>query len=343
MIKVGIAGMGFMGWTHWQAYQKNPDVKVVAIATPEAERRAGDWRAIKGNFGLAGQQVDLTGIATYESLDQMLVDKEVDFVDLCLPPAMHRDAIVSSLAAGKDVFCEKPLALNLHDCDVALDAAKEAQKQLLVGHVLPFFNEFQFIRQAVDSGEYGRVLGGSFKRVISDPVWLKNFYDPQLIGGPLFDLHVHDAHFIRLLFGMPVEVHSVGRKRGQVVEYGHSIFRFADPGLVVSSTMGVIHQQGRPFTHGCEVHFERATLHFEFSVLADPHSPEVCPLKIFTQDGQVLQPQLGDGDPVFAFEREIAEVVRCLAQQVPSRILSGQLARDTVEICEMQARGIMHV
>lgn len=342
MIKVGIAGMGFMGWIHWLAYQKNPAVEVVAIATPEAERRGGDWRAIQGNFGPAGQQVDLSGIATYESLDQMLDNPQIDFVDLCLPPAMHRDAIVRSLAAGKDVFCEKPLALNLHDCDVAIAAADQYQKQLLVGHVLPFFNEFQFIRQAVDSGEYGRVLGGNFKRVISDPVWLQNFYNPQLIGGPLFDLHVHDAHFIRLLFGMPRQVHSVGRMRGETVEYGHSVFRFADRSLVVSSTMGVIQQQGRPFMHGCEVHFEKATLHFEFSALAAPHSPEICPLKIFTEDGQVILPQLGDGDPVYAFEREIAEVVRCLAQQTPSRILSGQLARDAVEICQMQAQEIIN-
>ena len=48
-----------------------------------------------------------------------------------------------------------------------------------------------------------RLLGGHFLRVISDPLWLKDFYDPHRVGGPLVDLHVHDAHFIRLLFGMP--------------------------------------------------------------------------------------------------------------------------------------------
>ena len=51
------------------------------------------------------------------------------------------------------------------------------------------------------------MIGGSFKRVISDPQWLPHFYDPDKIGGPLLDLHIHDAHLIRLLFGMPSAVY----------------------------------------------------------------------------------------------------------------------------------------
>ena len=262
MLKVGIAGMGFMGWIHWLAYQKRNDVEVAAICTREPERRAGDWTAIQGNFGPKGQKVDLSGIATYEEFDQMLVNDDLDVIDICLPPAIHVDAACQAAAAGKHVFCEKPLALNLEDCDRAVATCKEHQRRLMVGHVLPFFVEYQYARQVIDSGEYGKLIGGSFKRVISDPTWLKNFYDPAIIGGPLFDLHVHDAHLIRLLFGMPTGVQSVGRVRGEVVDYCNSLFEFEDPALVVSCTGGVINQQGRPFTHGFEIHLEEATLPF---------------------------------------------------------------------------------
>ena len=105
MTKVGIAGIGFMGWIHWLAYQELPDVEVVAIATPEAERRAGDWTGIQGNFGPPGTQIDLTGVKTYENLQAMLADSdlEVDCVDICLPPAMHCDAIQAAAKAGKHV------------------------------------------------------------------------------------------------------------------------------------------------------------------------------------------------------------------------------------------------
>ncbi len=111
MLNVGIAGIGFMGWIHWLAYQNTPGVRVAAIATPEPERQLGDWTEIKGNFGPPGTQVDLTGIATYASLDELLTQDDLDFVDICLPPAMHCNAIEKSAAAGKHVFCEKPLAM----------------------------------------------------------------------------------------------------------------------------------------------------------------------------------------------------------------------------------------
>ncbi len=340
MLKVGIAGIGFMGWIHWLAYQEIEGVEVVAIATPEDDRRAGDWTSIKGNFGPPGAKVDLSGLKTYTDLDGMLADPslEIDLVDICLPPAMHCDAIVKSAESGKHVFCEKPLALNLEDCDRAVAACDNSGKRLMVGQVLPFFVEFQFVRQAVASGEYGKLIGGTFKRVISDPQWLKNFYDPAIIGGPLFDLHVHDAHFIRLMFGMPTGAYSCGRLRGEVVEYCNSIFKFEDPAVAVTCTSGVINQQGRPFTHGFEVHFEKATIQFEFHAFAD--SPETMPVKVLTEDGSVVRPDLGDGDPIFAFGREIKEVAECLINNRTSDVLNGSIARDAIEICQMQSKSV---
>ena len=94
--------------------------------------------------------------------------------------------------------------------------------------------------------------GGHFKRIISDPDWLPDFYNPQKVGGPMLDLHVHDAHFIRLVCGMPRAVQSVGTMRGEVVERFSTQFLY-DPPRIVTATSGVIDQQGRPFTHGYEI------------------------------------------------------------------------------------------
>ncbi len=342
MLKVGIAGLGFMGWIHWLAYQKIEGIEVAAICTPESHRLAGDWTDIQGNFGPVGEKVDLSGIATYSHLDQLLADQTIDLIDICLPPALHSRAIEQAAAAGKHVFCEKPLALNLADCDRAITACRKNERLLMVGHVLPFFVEYQFLREQIASGKYGKLLGGSFKRVVSDPKWLKHFFDPNIIGGPLFDLHVHDAHIIRLLFGMPVGVNSCGRVRGEVVEYWNSIFEFEDPSLAVTCTSGVINQDGRPFTHGFEVHLERATIQFEFAALASPHEPESSPVKVFAEHGEVHFPDLGDNDPILAFQREIREVARCLQAGEASSILSGAMAREAIEICEMQAQQVLH-
>jgi len=339
MINVGIAGIGFMGWIHWLAYQAAGGIRVGAVCTRDPKRLSGDWRGIQGNFGPPGEQVDLTGIRAVDRIEALLEDPSIDLVDLCLPPHLHAEAALKALAAGKHVFCEKPMALTTRDCDRMVEAARKAGKQLFVGHVLPFFPEYAEARRLIEEGRHGKLLGGSFKRVISDPAWLKDFYDPAKVGGPLVDLHVHDAHLIRLLFGMPSAVISQGRLRGEVVEYCHSMFRFPDASLVVSAASGVVNQQGRAFTHGFEIHLERATLQFEFAVI-DGKPRLFMPLTIYDDQGRALQPDLGDGDPVRAFRAEIAEIVRSLESGRPSAILSGDLARDALLICHQQTESV---
>jgi len=338
MLRVGIAGIGFMGWIHWLAYQRVRTARVVAVCTRDRKKLAGDWRGIKGNFGPPGEKVDLSGIAAYATFDELLADKEVDMVDLCLPPHLHADATIEALRAGKHVLCEKPMALTAADCTRMVTAARKAKRQLMIAHVLPFFPEYAHAWKVVDSGKYGRLLGGWFRRVISDPLWLKDFYKPDRVGGPLIDLHVHDAHFIRLLFGMPTKLASQGRMRGDVVEYCQTQFQFRDPKLVVSATSGVIDQQGRPFTHAFEIHLERATLHYDFAALAD--GMELMPLKVFTPDGKVTRPKLGKGDPVLAFEAEIKEATASAAKNKPSPLLSGELARDAIILCQKQTESV---
>lgn len=340
MIRVGIVGIGFMGWIHWLAYQRVKGVKVGAIFSRDDKKLAGDWRDIKGNFGPPGAKVDLTNVGAYAQLDELLADDTIDLVDICLPPHLHVDATLAALKAGKHVFVEKPMALTAADCDRMVAAARKAKRQLLVGHVLPLLPEYVKARQIIASGKYGRPIGGYFKRVISDPLWIKDFYDPNKTGGPLVDLHVHDAHFIRLVFGMPTAVTSQGRMRGDVVEYCTTQFQFADQSLAVSSASGVINQQGRPFTHGFELHLEKATLYFDFAVLADGKNQHT-PLTLLDHKGKVEYPALPAGDPMLAaFEAEIKEVVQSVKAGKPSSLLGGDLARDAIVLCHKQTKSV---
>jgi predicted dehydrogenase len=335
-MKIGIAGIGFMGMIHYLACRRVEGAEVTAISSRDAKKLAGDWRGIKGNFGPEGTQMDLAGVAAHAQFEDLLADPNVEVVDICLPPAMHVEATLQALAAGKHVFCEKPLALSAADCERMVAAAAEAGRLLLAGHVLPFVPEYAFAFRAVRDGTYGRPLGGIFKRIISDPEWLPDFYNPNTVGGPLLDLHVHDAHFIRLAFGMPAAVTSQGRMRGEVVEFCNTQFQFADERLVVSAASGVINQQGRPFTHGYEMHFEQATLLYDLAGVEEAGTP----LTVLAADGSIERPELGDGDPVLAFEAELAEVVRSIDSGEPSPILGGQLARDAVILCHKQTESV---
>lgn len=333
MVRVGIVGIGFMGMIHYLAYGKVRGVKVTAICEKIPERLAGDWRGIKGNFGPAGRKMDLSGVAKYSDLHELLADPNVDVVDVCLPPSLHPEAALAGLEAGKHVFCEKPIALTTAAADAMVKTAKKRGKLLLIGHVLPFFAAYRFAYDAVTSGKYGKPLGGQFTRIISDPLWLKDFYDPNVCGGPAVDLHIHDAHFIRLLFGLPKSVQSVGRMRGEVAEFFHSHFLYDDPQLTVSATSGVIRQQGRPFTNGYEIHLEKATLVFD--------SWMNMPVTVLTEDGKVKRPKIPARDPVDDFAGEMAEVVRCVKTGTPSPFLDGTLARDALLLAHKQTESII--
>ena len=325
-MNVGICGIGFMGMIHFLAYKNIPGVQVKAICEQNfPERLKGDWRAIKGNFGPQGEMMDLTGISSYAKLDDMVADPSLDMIDICLPPGTHATATIAALKSGKHVFCEKPISLTTQDADAMMQASKATGKMLMIGHVLPFFGEYQFAWQAMQSGRFGKLLGGHFRRVISDPVWLNNFYSMETCGGPMLDLHIHDAHFIRLLFGMPRQVQCIGRLRGDVPEYFDTHFIFDDPNLVVTATSGTLQQQGRPFTHGYEIHFEKATILFD-SFMGKP-------VTILNEAGDVVTPEIPGLGDIGAFTNELTDATNAIKSGKPSAILDGQLARDALVIC----------
>jgi predicted dehydrogenase len=219
-----------------------------------------------------------------------------------------------------------------------VDAAKKAGKLLLIGHVLPFFPEYKFAYDAITGGKYGRLLGGHFKRITCDPAWLPDYFNSAKVGGPMLDLNVHDAHFIRLTFGMPKAVHTVGTIRGEVAERFTTQFIY-DPPKMVTAAAGVIDQPGRPFTHGYEIYLEKATLFFDYMALPKVGDAAI-PVTVLLQNGKVLRPKLGGG-PEDAFFAELSEVVRAVRTNRPSPLLAGELARDAVILCQKQTESLL--
>lgn len=338
MPNVGLVGLGFMGMIHYLNYQRVRGAKVVAMCEKDKKRLAGDWTSIQGNFGPRGEMMDLSSIDCYTELDEMLANDRIDMVDICLPPSFHADATIAALKAGKHVFCEKPMALTTKDARRMMAAREKSGKLLMIGHVLPFFPEYNFAYKAITSGKYGKLLGGHFKRIISDPTWIKGFYDPNHVGGPMLDLHIHDAHFIRLAFGMPKAVASVGRMRGEVAELFNTQFHYEDERMVTAAS-GVINQQGRAFSHGFEIYFERATLLYDFSVIGGEPTLSM-PLTVLDARGKTSQPKLGSGDPVDAFKAELTEVAKSIKAGRESEILGAQLACDALVLCKKQEQSI---
>jgi predicted dehydrogenase len=321
-----------MGMIHYLAARKVTGAKVVAISTRDDKKRSGDWTGIQGNFGPRGGLMDLSGVACYPDIAGILADPRVDLVDLCVPNDAHARMAIEALRAGKHVLVEKPIALSTAEADIMLAVARDAGKLLLVAHVLPFFPEFAFAVEAVRSGRYGSLQAAHLMRVISKPDWSSGIADPSRSGGPAIDLHIHDTHFIGLICGVPRAVHSSGIVEDGAVVYLTTQYLYERTGLAVSCVSGALSQSGRPFAHGFELYFQRATLAFEFANLGG--QGHVCtPLSVILPDGTVERPELAAGDPVDSFALELNVATQAAASGVEPPQLSGDLARQALMLC----------
>jgi predicted dehydrogenase len=338
MVRIGIAGIGFMGMIHYLAAQKLASAKVVSLCSRDPKKRAGDWTSIRGNFGPQGTQMDLSGQALYAEASDLFADPNVDLVDLCVPNDEHARLAILALEAGKHVLVEKPIALTVADADRMLDAAGSNGKLLMVAHVLPFFPEFAFALATIQSERYGKLQAAHFERVISKPDWSSGISDSDRSGGPAIDLHIHDTHFIGLACGVPRAVRSRGVRDGSAVVYLSTQYLYDDPDLAVSAMSGALSQSGRPFTHGYSLFLEGATLTFSFANVAG--EGRVQPLSVILPNGSVESPALGSGDPINAFARELAVAADAVAANVDPPSLSGNLARQALAICRAEVESV---
>jgi predicted dehydrogenase len=332
MIRIGIVGIGFMGWIHFLATKKLQGAALAAVCSRDPRKRAGDWRSIRGNFGPPGEMVDLSALKKFETLDQMLADPDIDLIDICNPTQLHPENAIQALEAGKHVLVEKAIALQPADADRMVAAARKSGKFLMVAHVLPFFPEFAYAADAIRGGRFGRMLGGHFKRVISRPDWSAEIADAGKTGGPAIDLHIHDTHFIGLVCGVPQAVFSSGIEENGAVQHLTTQYLYADKSKAVSCTSGAIAQKARPFVHGYEIYLEQATLVYESGT---------CPLTVLHADGRSEQPSLpGGADATTAFTLELQTAVDGIQAGKEPALLSGQLARDALVLCHKECESV---
>lgn len=333
MARIGIVGIGFMGMIHYLAARKLKDAQVTAVCSRDEKKLAGDWRSIQGNFGPRGEMMDLSAIKKYRSLDEMLADKDIDLIDVCNPTNLHPETAIKALKACKHVLVEKAIALDTKDADAMLDAAKKANRLLMVAHVLPFFPEFAYAAQAIRGAQFGKLLGGHFKRIISKPDWSSEIGDASKTGGPAVDLHIHDTHFIGLVCGVPKQVFSTGVVgAGGAVDHLTTSYLYGQGGPAVTCSSGALTMKGRPFVHGYELYLEKATLVYESGT---------CPLTVLNADGSSEQPKLAGGDEATAaFTIEIQAAVDGIKAGKEHDYLSGKLARDALVMCYREIESV---
>jgi len=97
-------------------------------------------------------------LALTDDLDAVLADPAIDAVLLATPHSLHPAQVIACAEAGKQVFCEKPLALHRADAARMFGACREAGVTLAVGHNRRFWPSMRALRDIVTSGELGTIL-----------------------------------------------------------------------------------------------------------------------------------------------------------------------------------------
>jgi predicted dehydrogenase len=147
-IKVGVAGLGFIGPAHIEALRRIPGIEVVAISETSEE--------------LAKSKAEQFGIPKYFGNFNDLLNEDIDCVHICTPNFLHYEMAKAALIAGKHVICEKPLATTIAEGQELL---KLAQEKSLVHAVhfniryYPLVRQMKVMREKGELGEVYSIIG----------------------------------------------------------------------------------------------------------------------------------------------------------------------------------------
>ncbi len=323
MVRIGIVGMGFIGQQHFQTWQGVAGAQVVAVADKEIDRVAASAAAIGGNVGDAAG-LDLSGVARYSSLDEMLAAGGLDAVDLCLPTFVHPQLTEAAFAGGVNVICEKPMALDVAGCDRMLAAADKAGKLLFIAQCIRFWPEYEVLANMIGGGGLGRLVSLKLTRLSPSPFWSQGGWlnDVSKSGGAMLDLHIHDADYITSVLGMPTAVFSQAghiAPGGAKVDHVTTQYLYGDVIVIAEGGWAM------PPTYQFEMAFEALGENgcLKFSTSATPA------LKFMPFEGEPYTPEFR---ATTGYQQELEYFAECIANNTAPARVPAFAAREAVRL-----------
>ncbi|MBT3275433.1 MAG: Gfo/Idh/MocA family oxidoreductase [Spirochaetales bacterium] len=192
-VKIGIIGCGAIGNTHADSISVADNCVVTAAADIDGDA----VKSLAGKHGIT---------STYTDYRELLRSPDVDAVTVGVPNNLHASISKDSLAAGKHVFCEKPIATSYADAADMAEAARAAGKHLVIGVVNRYADSINQIKRIIDSGELGEIyqVNIKFKSYRSIPGlggWFTS--KSEAGGGVMIDWGVHFIDLVLYILGAP--------------------------------------------------------------------------------------------------------------------------------------------
>ncbi len=333
MIRVGLIGIGFMGKGHLDNYirleAEEFPVKLVSICDIDSEKFEG--KSIKGNIDVGTNSYDFSKYRLYTDIDEMLEKEELDCVDITLPTYLHAQVTIKALNRGLNVLCEKPMALNSKECTRMIEAAEKSNKKLMIAHCLRFWPEYEYLKESVDGGRFGKVLEGFFYRGGGSPKWS---YENWLLtkeksGGCILDQHIHDVDTINWLFGKPEAVSTIARNviPGSGYDIVSTNYIYPDSKVVNAQDDWTL-EGDYGFEMMFRVNFEQANIIYQHGVL-----------KVNPNEGKSFTPELPEDT---GYYREIKYFMESLINNTPVDRVPPESSKEAIEIIEAEVLSADH-
>ena len=186
VVRYGVVGTGYFGAELARAMRDNDGAKIVAVFDPENGETIADE--------LKCEAVD--------NLDSLVTRDDIDCVIVATPNYLHKEPVIKAAQNHKNVFCEKPIALNYQDCVDMVNACKEAGVIFMAGHIMNFFNGVHHAKELINEGAIGDILFvKSVRNGWEEPQpsisWKKI---REKSGGHLYH-HIHELDCVQFIMG----------------------------------------------------------------------------------------------------------------------------------------------
>lgn len=330
MLKIGIVGAGFMGEMHAECYNNLSNARLEAVADIDLTK--------------AKNLAKKHGAKAYQRAEELFEEKDIGIVDICLPTFLHKEFAVKAARAGKNILCEKPIALTVEDADEMIDAANKAGVKFMIAQVLRFWPEYVKLKDIFDKKELGDLLSITCTRISMAPNWAWDNWltDPKRSGGALVDLHIHDTDFLLYLIGKPLEVFS--RIPRSPLEYGHVFTTYTFPGGIAAFAEGEWDMPDNfPLTMSFTANFERGAVEF--------NSRQEKSLAIYKPGEEVEYPEVKGGlegsaetggniSELGGYFSEIKYFVDCVEDDKMPILATGESARDSLKVVLVELESV---
>lgn len=305
-IRVGMVGMGGISRVHVDAWLKVPEAAVVCVCDIRPE--------------MAQAAAERTGAIPYDDFDAMLDSEQFDILDICLPTYLHAEFSIKALNRGIHVLCEKPISLKKEDIAKVYSAAEKNCKNFMVAQVLRFWPEYILLREAIQTGKYGKLLSGHMGRLGNTPAWTWDDWmrDPERSGLVPFDLHIHDLDFMVYTLGSPDNV-VCHRVADSTQDYLNAIYEYKNYFI---STEASWYNCNYEFAADYRFQFEHAVLSYSQGKLTIYHDDLTT--ETVNATGTGIDPEHLTGND--AYYNEIRYFVDCVLSGAPcDRVKSDEL------------------